>query len=142
MRLSLSRAAAPAAAERRTPSPARAPARQTQILLVLVVAWLALVALPAIPPDMTGGLDPGWVIGLNMAHAQGLLHGKDIVWTYGPLGYLLYPDASGHDLYRVLGYRLGVYLLWCAALLRLCFVESRLKEWIVILIAVCVLLDP
>ena len=32
-------------------------------------------------------LDPSWQIGLNMAVAQGLIFGKDFVFTYGPLGF-------------------------------------------------------
>jgi hypothetical protein len=34
------------------------------------------------------GLDPSWRISLNMAIDKGLIFGKDIVFTYGPLGYL------------------------------------------------------
>lgn len=82
-----------------------------------------MAALPPIPGAVGPGLDSGWVIGMNLAHTQGLVHGKDIVWTYGPLSYLYLPDGSGNGLYRVLAFLLGLYLIWCVALLRLCFVE-------------------
>lgn len=46
-------------------------------------------------PDFSGGvnesmetLDPSWVLALNYANAIDLEWGKDIVFTYGPLGYL------------------------------------------------------
>src|SRR5215831_5201776 len=70
--------------------------------LLLAVIWLVLAAVPEIPTPILPGLDPGWVLGLNMAHTQGLVHGKDIVWTYGPLTWLYYPDAGPHDVYRIL----------------------------------------
>ena len=34
------------------------------------------------------GLDASWELGLNMAKKQGLIFGRDVVFTYGPLGYL------------------------------------------------------
>ncbi len=47
--------------------------------------------MPGPLPAIGGGLDPSWIIGLNAAHARGFLFGRDIVFTYGPLGYLLFP---------------------------------------------------
>lgn len=34
------------------------------------------------------GLDPGWHLALQYAHQQSLTFGEDIIFTYGPLGYL------------------------------------------------------
>ena len=116
--------------------------RLRRIALFVAAIWLAMAALPALPNIVGTGLDNGWMTGLNLAHSQGLIHGKDIVWTYGPLGYLFVPDGSGRDLYRVLAFNLGVYALWCAALLRWCFIESRVKAWLVVLIGFSALLDP
>ena len=45
------------------------------------------------------------------------MHGRDIVWTYGPLGYLHYPVPGITGMYPVLIYKLGIYFLWCVALL-------------------------
>ncbi|HZR16960.1 MAG TPA: hypothetical protein VFE51_06500 [Verrucomicrobiae bacterium] len=44
---------------------------------------------PAIAPDL--GIDASWCAVLDWAHQQGLQFGKDIVFTYGPLGYLVAP---------------------------------------------------
>ncbi len=41
------------------------------------------------PP--TPGLDPSWVGGLYMAIEHGIGFGDDVVWTYGPLGFLISP---------------------------------------------------
>src|SRR5579871_4375598 len=40
------------------------------------------------------GLDASWRLGLNLAHSQGLVAGRDIIFTYGPLGYLVYPESA------------------------------------------------
>lgn len=38
-----------------------------------------------------GGLDASWVRILTYAHHHDLQFGRDVIFTYGPLGYLLYP---------------------------------------------------
>lgn len=54
---------------------------------VAVLTWDPLLVSPA------PGLDPSWVLGLNLAAADGLDHGTEIVFTYGPLGFLQEPLA-------------------------------------------------
>src|SRR5262245_58161147 len=51
-------------------------------LLVAVLTWQIGFNTPAV------GLDPSWNAGLAMAAADGLHWGKELVWTYGPLGFL------------------------------------------------------
>ncbi|WP_186090870.1 hypothetical protein [Burkholderia gladioli] len=57
--------------------------------LALACRWLAVLALAAVIlpwlPAMPGeGLDPSWMAALNQALAQGLVFGRDIVFTLGP----------------------------------------------------------
>jgi hypothetical protein len=40
------------------------------------------------------GLDPSWGLGLHMAHAQNLAFGRDVMWTFGPLGFLVAPTMA------------------------------------------------
>ena len=42
-----------------------------------------------------GGLDNSWRIALEMAYQKGLIFGKDIIYTYGPLGRLTQRIAIG-----------------------------------------------
>jgi hypothetical protein len=58
-----------------------------RVLVVALVVYFALAAFPPGPLPASTGLDPSWVAGLNMAHAQGLVAGKDWVFTLGPLGF-------------------------------------------------------
>jgi hypothetical protein len=41
------------------------------------------------------GLDPSWVLGLNIARAGDAEFGRDVVFTYGPWGYLDHPAPVG-----------------------------------------------
>ncbi|MQA76228.1 MAG: hypothetical protein GEU88_18170 [Solirubrobacterales bacterium] len=54
-------------------------------LAVAILTWDGALVTP-IP-----GLDPSWILGLNLAAAAGLDHGTQFVFTYGPLGFLEEP---------------------------------------------------
>lgn len=77
--------------------------------------WLALAAAPAVPGPLRPGLDPGWMTGLHLAAADGLAAGNGIVWTYGPLGWLTLPSASGEHFAAMVGYRLAMWAFWVGA---------------------------
>jgi hypothetical protein len=64
--------------------------RHPRLLAGILVASIATMAwrfrtYPAITLDLS------WEIGLHQAAASGLRFGHDIVWTYGPLGFLAFP---------------------------------------------------
>lgn len=40
------------------------------------------------------GADPSWQLGLPFALEEGLVWGRDIIFTYGPLGFTVYPTAA------------------------------------------------
>ena len=137
----LSQAAANAVHENKSPQSHLA--RYARIAVVIVVVWLAFGALPGVPFAPGVGLDASWVLGMNLAHTQGLVHGRDIVWTYGPLGYLSVPMGYGPVLYQVLVFKLGVYLLWCVALVRLALsAVDWFRAWIPVLIGIFAVVDP
>ena len=63
-------------------------------ILFTLLLWVAVAALPT-PPALLGiGLDASWGYALNIAHTQHLVFGKDVAFTYGPLGYLTVPDPE------------------------------------------------
>src|SRR4051812_11003630 len=72
----------------RLPRPA-APQLPAAALLVgfavLVLAWTPIGRVP------TAGPDPSWQGALHMAASSGLVWGRDLVFTYGPLGFLQTP---------------------------------------------------
>jgi len=88
--------------------------------LAVVLIWLVSVALPYLPGTE---LDPSWGAALVDAYQQGRQFGKDIVFTYGPLGFLwspfYLPDALPVKLlWEFLG-KLGFALTFYALVRRL-----------------------
>jgi hypothetical protein len=88
----------PASAEPRARLLDRVPARARRSLLnpvvqtalgAFVIAWLTWPVETLVPGH---GLDPSWLAGLNMATYQSLNFGQDVIFTYGPLGFLAYPS--------------------------------------------------
>lgn len=83
----------------------------------LAVAAAVLVFLCAFHPpwDSAVGLDPSWQIGLTEAHDRALQFGTDIVFTYGPLGYLIMGAANQQTYAAMLACSIAIALL-CAGL--------------------------
>jgi hypothetical protein len=65
--------------------------------------------------------DNTWVFALNYAAAHGLAIGRDVVWTTGPLGYLVFPQDVGHNLTHALIFQSVVWALLIAILADLFF---------------------
>jgi hypothetical protein len=88
---------------------------------VLMFAFLTL-ATP--PPDNEA--DPSLSAVLHYGHAHGLQFGADLVSTYGPLGFLIFPYFSPHAA----GLRIGVTLVLCYGVaLGMCLLLRRLSGW-------------
>ena len=89
-------------------SPARTPVFRWQVLRIpmfaapswwsrivpVLVGLTGLLVMPTIQPYVGTGTDPSWSIALNMATARHLRFGKDVVFTFGPLGFLASPGLS------------------------------------------------
>lgn len=84
----------------------------------LLGAVLALLTWPFVGLKPAPGIDPSWVEGLYMAAARGFDAGTQIVFTYGPLGFLDFPGAFEIGLGRLAFAWSGlIHLLLCIALL-------------------------
>jgi hypothetical protein len=65
------------------------------------IAWVVVVGLIATPPLLWTAADPlsgiSWQLPLVTAHAYGFPWGSRVVWTYGPLGFVIvdYPVPAG-----------------------------------------------
>ncbi len=84
-----------------------------------LVLWLSLIKFPNTP---AADLDPSWRMVLGFAELHHLQFGSDIVFTYGPLGYLLPPTNIGDHYWHHLVWQLGangvialaIYALGCS----------------------------
>ena len=55
-----------------------------KVVQALLVVTVIIVFVPLNPIMPSIGGDPSWMFGMNQATAQGLVFGKDIVFTFGP----------------------------------------------------------
>ncbi len=96
-------------------------AKQTDILskrqksqrLWISLSLLVLCLLQDLWLTPRSGVDPSWMIALNLALHKGFIFGKDIVFTYGPLGFL-YTKLALFDLWPYLFMYYGVVLAFWA----------------------------
>src|SRR5262245_52061436 len=67
----------------------QSPVQQARVGRLLL--WLfgpALFAVPWTSAQLTAGLDASWVTALNLAFLHRLRFGHDLLFTYGPLGFV------------------------------------------------------
>ena len=62
--------------------------RQPTVMLIWLISILVLIPKGVFSAEGIG-LDPSWGIGLNLIKNIDLIWGEDVVFTYGPLGYLI-----------------------------------------------------
>ena len=75
----------------RTPAVSRFAAAATSI--PVLAALIALVTWPGYSIAPQQGLDPSWMTGIALASQRGFDYGTEIVFTYGPLGFLFAPST-------------------------------------------------
>jgi hypothetical protein len=96
---------------------------------------VTLLSWPAAARTAQPGLDNSWIMGLHLAAQQGLRHGVDVVFTYGPLGFLMVPRPAFMGATSTLGLLVtGAIYLGLAALL-LISARRVLPLWAALLVA-------
>jgi len=93
------------------------------VLLVGIIFWIVI---PSVPFPVGPGLDGSWVFGLNMGHFERMIFGRDIIFTYGPLGYLVVPTFPEAEPWAVFAFEWGTALVTAYALWKLC---KRAGHW-------------
>lgn len=93
-------------------------------LYLLVLVMLVCLIVPLTPDMPQAGLDPSWMMTINQAVAQGLVFGRDLVFTFGPYAavytHVFHPDTDALALvasvHVVLGFWLALFALTRRAL--------------------------
>jgi len=95
------------------------------LVLVLLVGFTTLFGVyrPLGPP----GIDPGWQWAANQAADAGLVFGRDIVFTYGPLAFLMVPLDVSSNLLVANIFLLAVQALFTVALAVLFVRDQRVS---------------
>jgi hypothetical protein len=57
-----------------------------------------IFSFPEIGSPITAGIDPSYQFALNYFFSHNIQIGKDIIYTYGPLGFLLFPKPIGNNV--------------------------------------------
>ncbi len=75
--------------------------RSREIRKTFLVFAIILVGFPnPIKPLVNTGLDLPWMAGINWATAHHLVFGRDVDFTYGPLGFALFPVDCASESWR------------------------------------------
>lgn len=82
------------------------------ILRGLLFAAALLLACPIRYHAASAGLDQSWAVALNYAAQQGLVHGRDLAFTYGPWAWVALP--MGSQLAAGIGWQIAMWLLFAA----------------------------
>jgi hypothetical protein len=74
-------------------------------LWALVGIYALLITVPWLPPMIgSESIDDSWRMVLHEAWTRGLVYGRDIVFTYGPLGLIAVPYAPSHHWIQLLAW--------------------------------------
>jgi hypothetical protein len=79
---------------------------------LILVTFVLLTFPPCFFGGMQVGIDGSWAIGLNVASDQHMVFGRDIAFTYGPLGFVIAPHDFGSNLLHMVILRIGLHLFW------------------------------
>jgi hypothetical protein len=91
--------------------------RSWWILRGLGLVLILVATFPGTYTPLETGLDASYRYALNALAETGSVHGRDVVFTYGPLGYLLVPVDVGSNLLHAVAAWLLVHALLAVVLL-------------------------
>ena len=89
--------------------------------------WLVLVLFlfPGVGSTLGRGLDASWAYAVNALPFTARLPGRDVAFTYGPLGWLVAPAGLGRHVLFTLLFWLGMHALFAVALGRVLLARRR-----------------
>ena len=91
----------------------RTPIEWAGAAVLVFITWATLISFPPLPPL---ALDPSWRMALSYLNTTDLQFGTDIVFTYGPLGYLTASSATGFNFADHIVWQLGGNLVFAATI--------------------------
>ncbi len=72
---------------------------------------IALIAFDVDYRIIFPGLDPSHYFAINYFVNQGIIFGRDVFWTYGPLGFLIRPMDVGNNLNQAILFQIGLWFI-------------------------------
>ncbi len=89
---------------------------------------IVLFTFPFIATEIEPGLDPSYMWAFNHFFATGLEFGRDVVFVYGPLGFIKNPMPIGHNLEIAMALISAIRICFVFSLLFLCHVIRPGKD--------------
>jgi hypothetical protein len=77
---------------------------------IIFLLYIFTAFLP-IPASINAGLDSSWTYAISQAAQQQLIFGRDIIFTYGPLGYLTTGAVLDENFLQIITFRWLIYFL-------------------------------
>ena len=75
----------------------------------ILLLFIALISFPYRFSPIDTGLDPSWIFAINYFFDNNFIFGRDVIWTYGPLGFLSYPLNVGVNLDMATGFQVCLW---------------------------------
>jgi len=100
----------------------------------LCIAWVIIavycfIAFLPLPTAIKVGLDPSWQYAISRAAADGLIFGRDIIFTVSPFGYLINGAPLEENLFLITAFRVVVHLaLFIIAIVRTARLETVIQK--------------
>ncbi|MFM6080035.1 MAG: hypothetical protein ACKPCI_16250, partial [Dolichospermum sp.] len=90
------------------------------------------IAFLPIPSPIKMGLDPSWSYVISQAVQKQLIFGKDIIFTYGPLGYLISGAVLPENFFQIIIFRWLIYLfLFIISIIRIVSLKNHLQQLLI-----------
>ncbi|MFM6828012.1 MAG: hypothetical protein ACKPKT_21695, partial [Dolichospermum sp.] len=87
------------------------------------------IAFLPIPSPIKMGLDPSWSYAISQAAEKQLIFGKDIIFTYGPLSYLISGTVLPENFFQIIIFRWLIYLfLFIVSTVRILSLKNHLQQ--------------
>jgi hypothetical protein len=99
-----------------------------RILLLGCSLYLLVVMYPFAGDAQPIPAGDTWPYGLNYLVGSPYLAGRDWAFTYGPLGFLLFSENIGKNLYWGLGFWIQAYAIFSAAVVYLVWHTKRIEQ--------------
>ncbi|MGC9504386.1 hypothetical protein [Baaleninema sp.] len=78
------------------------------LVISIVILYLFFAFLP-IPKPIDTGLDPSWKYGISRVAEDGVIFGKDIIFTYGAFGYLVRGAVIDGNFWNIFYFKIFVH---------------------------------
>ncbi len=95
--------------------------RFKRFLKWVLFSWIGLITFSLHTYILAPGLDSSWMFALNYFAEKGMKFGKDLAWTYGPLGFLMVPLKVGSNLEIGVTFQSLVWVIFVAVLFHLVY---------------------